>query len=76
MHDGSQSNFNARFSLEMVGFDVEDENGDGIYEPGEFVYIRRIRVRNSGELASYGPVDELKAPQVECHRPHAGFRSP
>jgi len=31
-----------------VDFDLEDENEDGIFEPGEHIFIRRIRVKNSG----------------------------
>jgi hypothetical protein len=46
--DGTERQFSSVYNLELVDFDVEDENGDGIFEPGEHLYIRRIRVRNSG----------------------------
>ena len=49
MHDGTQLNYNSKFRLELVDFDVEDGNGDGIFEPGDFLYVTRIRVRNSGK---------------------------
>jgi hypothetical protein len=32
-----------------VGFDLEDENVDGIFEPGEHLFVRRIRVKNFGK---------------------------
>ena len=48
-HDGSQQQYDSCFQLELLDFDVDDENGDGIFEPGEHVFIRRIRVRNTGE---------------------------
>jgi hypothetical protein len=50
--DGTQRQFSSVYNLELVDFDVEDENGDGIFEPGEHLYIRRIGVRNSGWLTT------------------------
>ncbi|MCJ1398122.1 hypothetical protein MMC11_001319 [Xylographa trunciseda] len=50
--DGSVLNYTSLYKLELLGFDVEDENGDGIFEPGEHVLIRRIRIRNSGGMPS------------------------
>ncbi len=49
MRDGGLQEYTAKYILELIDFDVEDENGDGIFEPGEHIYIRRIRVRNNGE---------------------------
>lgn len=49
MQDGGQQTYDSKYNLELIDFDVEDENGDGIFEPGEHAYIRRIRVRNSGQ---------------------------
>ena len=46
--DGTRHEYTSRYELELVDFDVEDENGDGIFEPGEHLFIRRIRVRNTG----------------------------
>ena len=50
MRDGRQQQYTSKYNLELVDFDIEDENGDGIFEPGEYIYIRRIRVRNNGQL--------------------------
>ena len=52
-HDGSEQQYAARFQLELLDFHVEDENGDGIFEPGEHVFIRRIRVRNTGKVVNH-----------------------
>ena len=41
--------YKSRFHLELVDFDVEDDNEDGIFEPGEHVFIHRIQVKNTGE---------------------------
>ncbi|KAF1848784.1 uncharacterized protein K460DRAFT_428134 [Cucurbitaria berberidis CBS 394.84] len=49
---GSIQEYDSVWSLELVDFEVEDENGDGVFEPGEHVFIRRIRVRNSGGMPS------------------------
>lgn len=39
------------FRLSLVSFDVEDANADGIFEPGEDIFIRRIHVQNLGNMA-------------------------
>ena len=41
--------YNSKYNLELVDFDVEDQNGDGIFKPGEYAFVRRIRVRNNGQ---------------------------
>ena len=46
--NGERRKYGSAFKLELVGFDVEDENADGIFEPGEDIFVRRIRVRNKG----------------------------
>ena len=46
--DGSHTEYGSKFKLELLDFEVEDENGDGIFEPGEHVLIKRIRIRNTG----------------------------
>ena len=53
LRDGTQRNYNSKYNLELVDFDVEDENGDGIFEPGEYAFVRRIRVRNSGQHSMF-----------------------
>jgi hypothetical protein len=41
--------YHSRYQLELVDFDLEDSNEDGIFEPGEHLFIRRIRVKNTGK---------------------------
>ena len=62
--DDSQQQYDSSFQLELLEFDVDDENGDGIFEPGEHVFIRRIRVRNTGEDLVY---DENMSRYVLTH---------
>ncbi|OCL06100.1 hypothetical protein AOQ84DRAFT_366097, partial [Glonium stellatum] len=50
--NGEENLYRSAYNLELVGFDVEDENGDGIFEPGEHLFIKRIVVRNSGGMPS------------------------
>ena len=40
--------YSSKFDLELVSFDVEDGNGDGIFEPGDDIIVRQIRVQNKG----------------------------
>ncbi len=47
---GPERSYRSRYQLELVDFDVEDENADGIFEPGEHIFIRRIRVKNTGKF--------------------------
>ena len=49
MPNNTRQIYNSKYDLELVGFDVEDGDGDGIFEPGDFLYVRRIRVRNNGQ---------------------------
>lgn len=49
--DGSLSTYNSKFEFQLLGFDVVDENGDGVFEPGECVIIKNIRIKNSGTTA-------------------------
>lgn len=51
--DGGEQEYHSRYNLELVDFDIEDENGDGIFEPGEHIMVKRIRIRNIGEHHSY-----------------------
>jgi hypothetical protein len=50
--DGTEQRYNSIYKLELVDFDVEDENGDGIIEPGEHLFVKRIRVKNTGGMPS------------------------
>lgn len=49
---GVERQYRSRYRLELVDFDLEDENADGIFEPGEHLFIRRIRIKNSGKCFS------------------------
>jgi hypothetical protein len=48
--NGDRPKYSSNFDLQLVSFDLEDGNGDGIFEPGENIFIRQIRVRNKGKL--------------------------
>jgi len=54
VHHGGDSvqRYHLPWLLELVDFEVEDENGDGVFEPGEHLFIRRIKVRNIGGMPS------------------------
>jgi hypothetical protein len=47
---GVEQQYRSMYQLELLDFDLEDENADGIFEPGEHVFVRRIRVKNSGKF--------------------------
>lgn len=46
--DGTSAAYHSRYMLEVVEFDVLDENGDGIYEPGEHIIVSNIVIKNTG----------------------------
>ncbi|KAL8673302.1 MAG: hypothetical protein Q9168_002264 [Polycauliona sp. 1 TL-2023] len=48
--NGTVSTYDAIFEFQLLGFDVVDENGDGVFEPGECAIIRNIRIKNSGGM--------------------------
>jgi hypothetical protein len=37
-----------RYQLKVIGFQVMDENEDGINEPGEYVHVTDIQIQNTG----------------------------
>lgn len=41
---------NDRVELEVVEFEIYDEDGDGIFEPGGIIRVENIKVRNFGLL--------------------------
>ncbi|KAL8792433.1 MAG: hypothetical protein Q9195_004966 [Heterodermia aff. obscurata] len=51
-HGRPDQEYTSLYQLELLDFDVEDENGDGIFEPGEHLFIRRIRIQNTGGMPS------------------------
>jgi len=50
--NGHRSKYSSVFKLQLARFDIEDGNADGIFEPGEDIYIRRIQVRNNGQCSA------------------------
>lgn len=42
--------YDSAYKLEVVDFEIVDENEDGILEFGENIILRNIRVENSGIL--------------------------
>ncbi|KAI0542648.1 hypothetical protein GGR58DRAFT_509987 [Xylaria digitata] len=61
--DGSRQEYSSLYSLKLTDFDVEDENRDGIFEPGEHLFVRRITVQNSGGMPS--PTRSIQLSMVE-----------
>ncbi|RYZ67613.1 MAG: hypothetical protein EOP09_10740, partial [Proteobacteria bacterium] len=43
---------NERFKVEVLGFDITTDHPDGFLEPGEKVYIKNLRVKNTGKLST------------------------
>ncbi|KAK3991425.1 hypothetical protein QBC44DRAFT_341024 [Cladorrhinum sp. PSN332] len=50
--DGRRTVYPSRYMLEVVSFKVSDENGDGINEPGEHLYVSDIVIKNTGAMPS------------------------
>jgi hypothetical protein len=50
--DGTEATYPARYELKVISFDVVDENQDGINEPGEHLFVKNVRVENSGGMPS------------------------
>lgn len=46
--DGEEAVYGSKFDFELEGFSVTDENGDGVFEPGECVIVGNIKVWNRG----------------------------
>lgn len=65
--DGSRQEYSSLYSLALTDFDVEDGNGDGIFEPGEDLFVRRITVRNSG-MCECTVVVSLDTNRTICRR--------
>ncbi|KAI9775780.1 MAG: hypothetical protein M1839_000908 [Geoglossum umbratile] len=52
--DLSEATYPSPYTLQVVKFDIIDENEDGINEPGEHLIVHNIRVRNAGGMPSPG----------------------
>lgn len=51
-NNGTEATYPTRYNLKVVSFDVVDENDDGIFEPGEHLLVKNIRVQNTGGMPS------------------------
>lgn len=47
--NGDRPRYDKCYNLQLINFDLEDENGDGIFEPGEHAIVRRIIIKNAGK---------------------------
>lgn len=48
--DARVTSYPSRYDLRLVSFAHRNENDDGVYEPGEKVYVRAIEVENVGGM--------------------------
>lgn len=49
MNNGTSKSFVSRYHLVVDSFEIVDENDDGINEPGEYLIVKNIMVRNIGK---------------------------
>ena len=74
--NGDRPRYDRCYDLQLVNFDLEDENGDGIFEPGEHVIVRRILIKNAGKRSSCIARDlMLTTLQGECPLQAVKFRA-
>jgi hypothetical protein len=67
-NDGEAIRYRQRYSLEVDSFEVHDENNDGVNEPGEFISVKNIRIRNTGKTTnSLLDRTDLKTLKALCH---------
>ena len=50
--DGRSETYPTKYDVRLLGFDVVDELEDNVFEPGECLRVRNIRVRNTGRKPS------------------------
>lgn len=50
--NGMESIYPDKYHITVVSFELVDENGDGINEPGEHIIVRNICVQNLGRYRS------------------------
>ncbi|KAF2738548.1 hypothetical protein EJ04DRAFT_573709 [Polyplosphaeria fusca] len=62
--DLSEATYPGVYSLQVTKFDIIDEGEDGINEPGEYLHVHNIRVRNVGGM----PSPEARSIQVLIER--------
>lgn len=57
LKNGGRMKYDSRYNIQLVDFDIEDENEDGIFEPGEHIFVRRIKVKNAGKYLRTSSLD-------------------
>jgi hypothetical protein len=48
-HGDAHVTYPSRYWLLVTGFDIKDENDDGIFEPGEHILVSNIKIQNTGK---------------------------
>lgn len=48
--NGAREQYHGCYNLQVYDFEMVDENDDGIYEPGEHVLIKNIKIHNTGNI--------------------------
>ncbi|KAK6519182.1 hypothetical protein TWF281_003871 [Arthrobotrys megalospora] len=77
---GARHNFYlSRYFFTLVDFDVVDENEDGIFEPGEHIYVQNIRIQNTGGMPTPSqpiPIHIVASAWFEIYEGEAAFIPP
>ncbi|KAK6495026.1 hypothetical protein TWF481_003054 [Arthrobotrys musiformis] len=77
---GARHNFyTSRYFFTLVDFDVVDENEDGIFEPGEHIYVQNIRIQNTGGMPTPSqpiPMHLVATSWFEIYEGEAAFIPP
>lgn len=55
-YDGGETRtYRQRYDLQLAGFEIQDDNQDGVFEPGEVVTVRKVTVKNTGGMPTPPP---------------------
>ncbi|KAK6334530.1 hypothetical protein TWF730_003744 [Orbilia blumenaviensis] len=77
---GARHNFYlSRYFFTLVDFDIVDENEDGIFEPGEHIYVQNIRIQNTGGMPTPSqpiPIQLVASAWFEIYEGEAVFIPP
>ncbi|KAF3116228.1 hypothetical protein TWF103_009451 [Orbilia oligospora] len=77
---GARHNFyTSRYFFTLVDFDIVDENEDGIFEPGEHIYIQNIRIQNTGGMPTPSqaiPIHVVASAWFEVYEGETAFIPP
>jgi hypothetical protein len=69
-NDLTEGTYGGTYELEVVSFDVLDENDDGINEPGEYLLVRNIKVKNKGRRSRRTFRSNMRADHFKASCPH------